>query len=292
MPATNKIILGTVQFGLNYGINNTIGKPAKEEVKAILDLAFTNGITMLDTAEAYGDSQEVIGAYHAQSKNSFQVITKFSAKREDLPQSITKRVQHDIELLKVSSLYAYMFHSFNDLKLHFEKFRNELLKLKQEGKIKKIGVSIYTNKEAEELLNYKDIDLVQLPFNLLDNNSQRSSVLRELKERGMEIHTRSVFLQGLFFMKEDIIPTKLLPLKHHLHTIKVIADQHQLSINDLALNYVIAQNNIDKVLVGIDSKEQLETNINSLKKEIKGLKEVDNINVKEKELLNPANWNA
>lgn len=293
MPATNKIILGTVQFGLNYGINNTKGKPNGEEIKKIFDLAYENGINMLDTAEAYGDSQETIGEYHMQSKNRFEVITKYSSARVDLPENIANRVEHDLKLLNVSSLFAYMFHSFKDLTTHFEKFKPELLKLKLEGKIKKIGVSIYTNEEAEQVLNYKEIDLVQLPFNLLDNNSQRELAIRKLKDRGIEIHTRSVFLQGLFFMNQESIPAKLLALKPYLQKIKQNTLQYKCSLNDLALNYVLYQKQIDKVLIGVDTAEQLLTNIASSKKELnESMNEIDSIQVKETELLNPANWNA
>ncbi len=293
MPATSKIILGTVQFGLNYGINNTKGKPDKAEIKKILDTAHTNGINILDTAEAYGDSQEAIGEYHSQSKNRFEVITKYSSSRADLPDNISNRVEHDLKLLNVTSLYAYMFHSFNDLIAHFEKFKTELLKLKQQGKIKKIGVSIYTNQEAEQVVSYKDVDLVQLPFNLLDNNFQREAVIKKLRDRGVEIHTRSVFLQGLFFMKEENIPAKLASLKPYLENIKQNASQYNCTVNDLALNYALYQKQIDKILIGVDTTEQLLANIASSKKELNGSnKEIDAIQVKETELLNPANWNA
>lgn len=289
MPATSKIILGTVQFGLNYGINNINGKPKQAEVNDILDMAFNNKIRMLDTAEAYGDSQEVIGNYHLQSQNRFEVITKFGAKRNDLPQIISERVQKDLDLMKLNSLYAYMFHSFDDLKGHFDNFKSELLKLKQQGKIKRLGVSIYTNEEAEQVLSYSDIDLVQLPFNLLDNMNLRGAILKKMKERGIEIHTRSVFLQGLFFMKD--VPAKLQELKPLLQHIDRIATQNKCTVNDLALNYALTQNLIDKVLIGVDTTTQLQENIDSMRRDTISISEIDQIEVKETTLLNPANWN-
>src|SRR3954471_5399700 len=123
MPATDKLILGTVQFGLNYGINNQSGKPSEAAVTEILDLAFKNNIRLLDTAEAYGDSQEVIGRYHAASPNTFKVITKFSAKRADLPASLTARIQQNLQALNVKVLYGYMFHSFNDLETYYNTYK-------------------------------------------------------------------------------------------------------------------------------------------------------------------------
>ena len=101
----NKIILGTVQFGLDYGINNKAGKPTYDTIKEILDLAFKKNINFLDTAEAYGDSQEKIGNYHLRSLNVFKVITKFSPSRKDLPNNISERIKCNLNTLKVESLY-------------------------------------------------------------------------------------------------------------------------------------------------------------------------------------------
>src|SRR5258706_13660907 len=165
-----KFILGTVQFGLPYGINNGLGKPDQHEVNSILDFAYQSGIRLLDTAEAYGDSQEVIGKYHRQSANRFEIITKFSSKRDDLPVQLKERIKRNLETLAVDSLYSYMFHSFSDFKSYYQAFQSELRELKQTGVVQRLGVSVYTNQEIEELLKVDDIDLIQLPFNLLDNN--------------------------------------------------------------------------------------------------------------------------
>ena len=110
----HKIILGTVQFGLDYGVNNTAGKVNSRNVKVILDAAFEKGVLLLDSAEGYGDSQEKIGEYHKNSSNSFQVITKFSSARLDLPANIKERVYKNLKTLNIKSLYSYMFHSFDD----------------------------------------------------------------------------------------------------------------------------------------------------------------------------------
>jgi len=291
-PATNKLVLGTVQFGLNYGINNTIGKPNKETVAAILDLAYKNNIHLLDTAEAYGDSQEVIGNYHNASPNKFQVITKYSAAQKSLPENITNRVKADIRTLKVNSLYCYMFHSFADYKKHFNDFKKELLALKKEGIIERIGVSIYTNGELEELLTHEDIDVVQLPFNLLDNVNQRGNIIAKAKQKGIEIHTRSAFLQGLFFKNTNELPVNLLPLKENLEEINAISNECKFSINDLALSYVLYQNQIDRVLIGVETVEQMQKNILSSEKKLSPevAKKIDSISVNNVNLLNPSTW--
>ncbi|WP_431165295.1 aldo/keto reductase [Tenacibaculum halocynthiae] len=286
-----KLILGTVQFGLNYGVNNTKGKPSSENIKNILDTAYNNGICLLDTAEAYGDSQEKIGEYHLNSSNKFEIITKFSATVKNLPFNITERIKKNIATLQVNNLYCYMFHSFKDFDSYFKPFQKDLSSLKKEGIIKKIGVSLYTNEEFEKVLEFDDIDLIQLPFNLLDNTTKRGGILSKAVKKGIEIHTRSVFLQGLFFKKTTDLSGNLKPLNKNFDKLhNLCSDNYKM--NDLALNYVHSQEKIDKVLIGVDTVDQLLDNLSSIKKEISSdrIEEINNINVEQNELLNPSNW--
>lgn len=219
---TNKLILGTVQFGLDYGINNTLGKPTTQTIKNILDTAYANNISVLDTAEAYGNSQERIGEYHKNALHKFEIITKFSSAITNLPENITERVKHNINILNIDRLYCYMFHSYNDFNTHFSDFKTELLALQQKGIIYKLGVSVYTNAELEAVLNSPEIQVIQLPFNLLDNHSKRGDILEKAQRNGVEIHTRSAFLQGLFFKTVQALPKKLESLKPYLETIENI----------------------------------------------------------------------
>ena len=287
----SKLILGTVQFGLDYGINNTAGKPSKENIKSILDLAYNSGIQLLDTAEAYGDSQNKIGEYHNNSTNKFNVITKFSSNTEGFSLNIIERVYNNLKILDVDKLYCYMFHSFDDFNKYFEKYRKELLTLKRDGIINNIGVSLYSNNELESVLKFNEITLVQLPFNLLDNNNKRGNIIKKAKAKGIEIHTRSVFLQGLFFKNTSEFTLKIKPLEPYLNLLNDLCDE-EYKMNDLALNYVCNQKNIDKVLIGVDNVHQLESNIFSEKKNIKkeSTNNIEAIDVEETKLLNPSNW--
>ena len=286
----NKLILGTVQFGLNYGINNCSGKPVYRDVKSILDYAFKNKINFLDTAEAYGDSHKIIGNYHAKSSNKFHIITKFCKHRSDLSKEITDRVFNNIKTLNVENIYCYMFHSFSDFVVYFDLFKLELLDLKKKGIIKKIGVSLHSNKEINSVLKFNEIDLIQFPYNLLDNNSKRQKVILKAKKMGVEIHTRSTFLQGLFFKDLDSIEGKLSCLKKYLDQLKNLVSEEK--VNNLALNYVCSNSNIDAVLIGVDSVEQLKNNISCINSNKFNHVHfnIDAINVKEKDMLNPANW--
>lgn len=288
----SKLILGTVQFGLNYGVNNQKGIPRSYEIKKILDFAFKSNINILDTAEAYGNSQERIGEYHTKSNNKFKIITKYSKLRDDLPSNIIERVKNNLETLNIDNLYCYMFHNFNDYILFFNLFQEDLLHLKRDGLIDKIGVSLHSNEEIYEVLKNGNIDLIQLPFNLLDNSNQRKEVLIKAKNKGVEVHTRSVFLQGLFFQDLNQIKGKLLEIKEDLSIIKGIVGKEDM--NDLALNYAYSQEYIDCVLLGVDNVNQLKSNIKTIKnsKTDNFNHEVDNIVVKNNLLLNPANWNS
>lgn len=288
----NKLILGTVQFGLDYGINNTKGKPSDAIVKEILDLAYKNGIEYLDTAEVYGDSQKRIGLYHKESLNKFKIITKFSSSVIKLSDDIKTRVLQNLKILQVDNLYCYMFHSFKDFDVYFEKYKEDLISLKKQKILEKIGVSIYTNEELEKVLKFENIDLIQMPFNLFDNSSLRGDIMIRAKEKGIEIHTRSVFLQGLFFKGKENLKENLVGLKLPLEKIEELSEKNNVSISDLALNYACQNNNIDKVLIGVDNANQLSENMHSVNKLIDKnvFTEINNIEIHKKELLNPSNW--
>jgi uncharacterized protein len=289
MQAINKIILGTVQFGLSYGINNNAGKPSYEVVTKILDKAFDFGISTLDTAAAYGDAIDIIGKYHSERDHRFAIVNKFHVDNNDF--NLESIVQHNLQRLHIKSYQAYLFHSFSDYLIH-KNLIQDLQKEIERGRVERIGVSVYTNEELEALLTEPGIDLIQLPYNLLDNNSLRGNYLKQAKQKGILLHTRSVFLQGLFFKPADFFPTILQPLIPHIKRLEAIAKEAGTNIAALALQYVLQNILIDGVLIGVDSLNQLQNNIDLLQHAIDKnvFSEVDKILVKEKQLLNPVNW--
>jgi len=288
----SKLILGTVQFGLNYGINNTIGKMSEDKVFELLENAYDLGIKTLDTAEAYGNAHIVISNFHKQSKKRFNIISKYSSSNFDYPIDLVERIQVHCSSFNVNYLEGYMFHSYDDFKMNINNDPNVLDNIKNSGLVKKIGVSVYANDEIENLLNFKNINLIQLPFNLFDNEYQRKEILEKVKKRNIEIHTRSVFLQGLFFKDINTLTNCLLPLKHNLSKLSLILKNYNISMDSLALNYPLNKTYIDKVLIGVDSLEQLKNNIkvteNDFDKSI--YEKIDCIQIKNTKLLNPSNW--
>lgn len=290
VSSKEKLILGTVQFGLNYGISNSKGQVTKSEVFKILKTAQDAGVQCLDTAAAYGDSEQRIGEYYTKSKQEFKVITKFHTQSN---LNVAEQINNALTRLNKTSLEVVLYHSFKDYRQYLQDLE-VLVQLKREGKIGKIGVSVYSNEEIDFLLNDDSIEVIQLPFNLLDNDTQRGDVLKKAKGRGKVIHIRSVFLQGLFFKDLNELPEALYPLKNYLTELMRIASDAKLTIAELALNYTLAQTYIDGVLIGVDSEDQLIENLRALKKPLSEqiIQQINALRVTDTDLLNPVNWKS
>lgn len=281
---SSKLILGTVQFGLNYGINNTQGKPAKENVFKILSYAYEKGIRYLDTAELYGDAHNLIGEYHRLNPDKkFDIITKFP---HEFDGELDLKINMYLNQLNVNNLSAILFHSFDSYKLHKSQVKYKL------SRVEKIGVSIYTNEQMNEVIDDVNVDIIQLPFNLFDNINLRGELMKKAKAKNKIVHTRSAFLQGLFFMKKGN-PNKIaVQLKNELEFIANLSERNFTSVGSLALNYCLNQSDIDGVLIGVDSLEQLKENFTFSQKHesLPYLNEVNTINIENIELLNPSLW--
>lgn len=288
MNYINKLLLGTVQFGLNYGINNSIGQPDKEVVFDILSYAFENGIKYLDTAELYGNSHELIGEFHKLfPTKKFNVITKFPHVIED---RLDNKINSYLNQLNIDQLEAILFHSF-DSYVNYRSNLTNLIKLKNKS-IKYIGVSVYTNEQMIEVIDDINIDIIQIPFNLFDNLNQRGELLIKAKSKNKIIHTRSSFLQGLFFMKKDNPNSIRNNLVNELNIVENISLKSSIPIGSIALNYCLMQANIDGVLIGVDSLQQLKENIAFAENKVPNqyLDEINNIRINNVELLNPSMW--
>ena len=279
--SSNKLILGTVQMGLNYGVNNSSGQVSLKDSFKILNYAFENGITTLDSAEAYGNAHEVIGKFHQENPNrKFKIITKLP---KDINKQISKKVDTYLIDLNIDQIEVLMFHSYESYTNNIERF--DLLKqLKINNKIKSIGVSVYTNDEIEKVLINDDVDVIQVPFNLLDNANLRESILIKAKSKGKKIHSRSALLQGLFFKKIDNNNT-VQSLKNELIKISDISKNSNIpKVFEVCANQKYIDNN------GDDSLSQLKENFKSVKMSVRCVKSIEEIKVKNYNLLNPSLW--
>ena len=275
----SKIVLGTVQFGLQYGVNSA-GRPSEEAVKGILAEAAKGGISTLDTSSAYGNSEEILGECVTPEEN-FKIVSKYP--KGETP--VKEMFNASLKRLKVDSLYGYLLHHFEVYKSN-PKVWDEFIALKNSDKVKKIGFSLYTPEELEFILDNKSsFDLIQVPFNIFDKKFL--PYMKELHDKGVEIHVRSTFLQGLFFKDRNALPEKLKPMKKYLLQLDEFSKASGLSISEIALNYNLQNPYIDGVLIGVDNVEQLQMNLNSVKDTPIDIE----VEVKEQELLNPVNWN-
>lgn len=284
----NKIVLGTAQFGMKYGINNQIGKISKKNAFKILDYANANGIINIDTANVYGNSEKVIGEYLKKNPNhNFLLTTKISL--TDL--SLKDQIKNSLKVLNVSKLDTLLFHSLKSFKI----YKSELEEIHKEyfGVFyDHIGVSVYTNNEIEIVINEPLLKRVQIPFNLLDNYNLRGSLIEKLKSKNKFVDVRSIFLQGLFYKNYEFIPDQLRPLHKYLLKINQISSRTGKNISELAIGYVNSFKVIDRIIIGVDSLGQLDDNYKKFNQKVPEiiLKELSSINVIEKELLDPSKW--
>jgi aryl-alcohol dehydrogenase-like predicted oxidoreductase len=271
-----KIGIGSAQFGIPYGISNSSGKTSPREVTKILALAQDKGVRLLDTASAYGNAEKVLGM---NDLSCFKIVSKFMP--PDERNTISDQLFKSLADLHVSSLYGYLAHRPKHLAQNLYLW-DELIELKKAGKIQKIGFSVNCLAELKNLLNAKAVpDIIQAPFNYFDRRFE--NVLTDLEKEGCEIHARSAFLQGLFFMKiKDLDPyfTEIIP---------ILADLQDKVENlpEALLKFVIEKPFINHVIIGVENKKQLSQNLN-----VEGVSTVlPNLHLEISEnILIPSNW--
>ena len=260
MNIINKLGLGTVQWVLSYGIANQYGVTSPETVTALLNEARHYGISLLDTASLYGDSEAVLGE---NSLAGFRVVTKTPSFSKDhiSEVEVNKLVatfMHSSELLKCDKIYGLMIHHVEDLLVPGgEMLLAAMMQLKDNGLVEKIGVSVYDAMQIDSVLKVFTPDLIQLPLSVLDQRLLISGHLEHLKNKGVEIHVRSVLLQGLLVMPLDNIPVFFEPIRPLLARWHFAAREQGLTVNQAALSFVKNIPFVNTVIVGLDNLTQL-----------------------------------
>lgn len=287
-----KIGLGTVQFGLDYGVSNKGGKTPLEEVQRIIEAAAQNNVRVIDTAALYGTSEDSLGMALS-AKHAFDIVTKtikFSkATIEDEDALALKDgFARSLSRLKAKSVYGLMMHDADDLfKDGGGRLYEKMVELKEAGLVKKIGASVYTANQIDRLLSEFSIDLVQLPVNVLDQRLIRSGHLAKLRSAGVEVHGRSAFLQGLLLMDPDGLAPFFEPIKEHLRLYHGFLKQEQISPVDGAIGFVTGIDDIDTVVCGVETRDQL---LDILKARPLSSPAFDRFAISDELMLNPAKW--
>lgn len=288
-----QFILGTVQFGSAYGVSNVTGKIPETEVKKILDFSWNNGISCLDTAPAYNDSERLIGINI--EKKDWKIQTKtpfFEAKiiSNIEVNFLTKMFRSSLLNLNRNKIESLMIHNCDDLfKPGGYKIINTLESLKQEGYISKVGVSVYSKSQIDKILDSFPVDIIQLPVSILDQRLIRDGSLEKIKRYGVETHARSIFLQGLLLMSNESIPNYFLPITSILNKFKEKSAELSISKLELALSFISNIESIDFALIGVNSLTELKQILGS--KIIKlDLDNYSELSVNNDKFMNPSNW--
>ena len=274
---TQKIGLGTVQFGTDYGISNSGGKVSEEQVSNIIKLFKNRGGCILDTASAYGTAEMVLGRFDL---NGFNVVSKWMPPAEG--ENLQDLLNESMSKLKLKKLYGYLAHRPQYV-LENPEIWEQILKMKHEGRVEKVGFSLNTPEEFTELADSGILpDLIQVPYNYFDRRFEE--ICRDFKRRGGEVHTRSAFLQGLFFMPSE-------QLSPHFNEVKPYITSLQSTYSNLAgelLGFALQNTWADFVIVGVENEEQLAMNYKS-QHTTEGLPPFDK-SISDS-ILNPSNWN-
>ena len=272
---------------MNYGIANQSGKVTKDSIADILDLAWNSGIKTLDTAKTYGDSETVIGiTLTNQNQKDWNVITKVG----DTQTPLSYQLKDSAEKLTIApdTILAHSAELFLD-----EKFKEEMIFAKEENLVNNIGVSLYSEDEIIKVMVSDFLpDIIQIPINILDTRLYRRGKLSMLKEKGIIIHARSVFLQGLFFLDKSSLMKQFPQVIPALEKLKIIASNVGLTIAELSLLWLISLEEVEKVIIGIDSIEQLRAHLRAIQKNIdpKIFDQALSIRFENESILNPSLW--
>lgn len=285
-----RLALGTAQFGSSYGIANKGTLIDKCEADKILTTACSLGIDTIDTAKMYKNAEQILGSY---SMSKFKIITKIPSS----PKNVTPRewllsqFNDSLMKLKLPFLYGLLFHSSASLlSENGPSLTRVARELKTAGLLGKVGVTVYSPYELDELYSKFKFDIVQLPLNIFDRRFEKSGWLKRLHNDGVEIHVRSIFLQGLLLLSLDEIPTKFIRWKPHFETYHSLLSSKKIKPIEACLSYPLGIQEIDKIVVGVDSSENLIEIFNYTQKKYFN-EETSFLQINDERLINPTFWN-
>lgn len=291
LPSHGKLIVGTVQFGIPYGISNSQGQVSHQEGTRILALARQSGIRLLDTAIAYGDSETVLGDLNV---TDLQVITKLPEMpalphATDVTTWVEKQVNGSLSRLRVPSLHGLLLHRPAQLRsAEGPALYRALLAQRECGRVARIGISIYGPDELDQLPDWMKFDIVQGPLSVVDARMIRSGWAERLQQAGCEFHARSIFLQGLLLMPPEARP----PAFDRWNDLWRLWDswlaETQLAPLEACVRHALATPQVSRLVIGVESAAQLAAILSSFGSRIPPLP--DGLASTDPALLNPSLW--
>jgi aryl-alcohol dehydrogenase-like predicted oxidoreductase len=286
-----KLALGTAQFGLPYGIANNNGKVSASEMSKILEFARKSGIHYIDTAISYGDCHDRLGQISANDFNIITKLPKLPGNISNIDIWVSEQINQALTSLKVKSIYGILLHNPQDIFLSCgRELLSSLNHIKDLGLVKKIGISIYHPDELIALYNEADFDMVQSPLNPLDQRLIESGWLDRLSSKNVEVHTRSVFLQGLLLMKQELIPIKFKKWTSALNDWHNFLIKNNVNPLNACLKFSTSFKGVSKVIIGVNTENQLREILFEYQTSPSTLK-FPNFNLGDDLLINPSKWN-
>jgi len=263
MTSVSRLGLGTVQFGLEYGVSNRAGRPSEREVAAILARAVEAGVGIVDTAPAYGEAEILVGRY-LPSGHALRIVTKTPAMSADTidarhGRQVLDALAVSLDRLKADGVHGLLLHRSDDLaKPGWQHLIDAMAEARSRGWTSRIGASIYNDDQLTLVESRFRPEIVQLPLNVLDRRPIVSGTLVRLKSSGIEVHARSAFLQGLLLMEPDDLPEFFAPVRQKIARLRHLWRKRGLTALDGCLSFVLQQPEVDAVIVGVNCLNEFE----------------------------------
>lgn len=292
-----RLILGTVQLGMPYGVANTTGQPNRETARTIIQTAWECGIRVFDTAQGYGQSEEVLGdaLAHLGLSQDARVITKFHPSLDHTnKKALIQALDNSLRTLGVEQLEGIFFHREECLDLWDRGLGEIVSDIIVSGKAAKVGISVYSPQRALEALEKDGIDCVQVPTNILDRRFEKAGIFNRAHELSKEIFIRSIYLQGLLFLDPVNVQPKMDFAKSVIQDASNLARQYEVSMRELALAYVKQSFPQSYIVVGAETPTQVRDNCtlwNQASIPEEAIQDIrDTFASVDEHILNPAKW--
>ena len=293
-----KIALGTAQLGMNYGIANKQGIPSDDMAQKLLISAKDEGISLIDTSPLYGNAESRLGQLFSQTGFRPQIVTKLAkVKSEEITtksiKDVIEQFHKSLKALKQKRVYGLIIHSPSDIhKKGFIELWNQVNKLKNNFYVEKVGFSLYEPDDLFHSLQHFDFDLVQVPFSIFDQRFERSGAFEMLQSKGIEVHTRSAFLQGLLLMEEYERPSWTRAFHNYFHNFDETLKKYNIERKTALIKPLIENGFISKIICGAESAHQVEEiaqlSHNSIPKN--AIKDLNRLFVDDEKLIIPSQW--
>lgn len=290
------LVLGTAQLGMNYGVANRKGRPSLDEAAEIVQAAWESGIRFFDTAQAYGESERVLG--HCLKKLGLCQDAQLRINTKLDPGTclsdegaIRDRVAHSLKELGVERLWCIMLHRESLLNEPLEVFRHVALRLKAEGKVEHFGVSIYSAEKAFDAFALEGLDAVQLPFNVFDQRALEWNLFEYAAAHRKHLLVRSIYLQGLLLMDSNQLPPALSFSRELIDAFHAFAGKERVAPKLLSLGFVSQTAPGALILFGAETSEQVRENVWLYRAAAAlELPDMSFLSSRDLRLINPSNW--